>query len=184
MKSVPWKVCVCLLALFFLSCSDTADPESVIVGSPSPAFALTSLEGAKVTSTSLKGEIVVLNFWATYCQPCRAEIPELNRFAASSGAKVIGITLDPEGIPAVRQYEQEQNFKLNYTVLLGNEEIFTRFNGVGIPYTLVLDRAQRIVSIYRHPVDRETLERDLRKINQGGEGTVSLSQDGHDRKAE
>ena len=184
MKSICWKVCVCLLALFLLSCSDTADPESVVVGNPSPEFALTSLDGARVTSTSLKGEIVVLNFWATYCQPCRAEIPELNSFAATSGAKVIGITLDPEGTPAVRQYEKDQNVKLNYTVLLGNEEIFTRFNGVGIPYTLVLDRTQRIVSIYRHPVDRGTLERDLQKINQGGQGTASLYQDGHDRKAE
>lgn len=184
MKSVCLKVCVCLLALFSLSCGDSGDPASVVVGNPAPEFALTSLDGSTVTSTSLKGEIVVLNFWATYCQPCRAEIPELNSFAASSGAKVIGITLDPEGTPAVRQYENEQKFKLNYTVLLGDEEIFTRFNGVGIPYTLVLDRTQRIVSIYRHPIDKETLERDLRKINQGGEGTASVYQDGHDRKAE
>jgi len=184
MKSVCLKVCVCLLALLLLSCSDTPDPESVVVGSRSPEFELTSLDGNTVTSTSLKGEIVVLNFWATYCQPCRAEIPELNSFAASSGAKVIGITLDPEGAPAVRRYEKEQNFQLNYTVVLGDEEIFTRFNGVGIPYTLVLDRAQHIVSIYRHPVDKETLERDLRKINQGGEGTAMSYRDDQDRKAQ
>jgi thiol-disulfide isomerase/thioredoxin len=175
MKSVRAKIFVCLLALFLLSCSNTADPESVAVGSRSPDFTLTSLDGARVTSNSLKGEIVVLNFWATYCQPCRAEIPELNSFAESSGAKVVGITLDPEGTPAVRQYEKEQKFKLNYTVLLGNEDIFTRFNGVGIPYTLVLDRTQRIVSIYRHPVDKETLERDLQKINQGGDGAVGTA---------
>jgi thiol-disulfide isomerase/thioredoxin len=178
MKSIGWRLCVCLLMLFLTSCSDTADPESVVVGSRAPDFALTSLTGATVTSESLKGEIVVLNFWATYCQPCRAEIPELNSFAASSGAKVVGITLDPEGTPAVKQYEKEQNFKLNYTVLLGDEEIFTRFNGVGIPYTLVLDRSQRIVSIYRHPVDRETLEQDLVKIN-ASTGTASLYQDPH-----
>jgi thiol-disulfide isomerase/thioredoxin len=180
MKSSGWKLCVCLLVLFLSSCSDTADPESVVVGSRAPDFALRSLNGATVTSESLKGEIVVLNFWATYCQPCRTEIPELNSFAASSGAKVVGIALDPEGTPAIKQYEEEQNFKLNYTVLLGDEEIFTRFNGVGIPYTLVLDRSQRIVSIYRHPVDKETLERDLLKIN-GSTGTASLYQDHHSR---
>lgn len=174
MKLVNRKLWVFVLALFLVSCSGTTDPENVDVGNRSPDFALTSLDGTKVTSTSLKGEIVVLNFWATYCQPCRAEIPELNSFAASSGAKVIGITLDPEGTPAVRQYEKEQNFKLNYTVLLGNEEIFSRFNGVGIPYTLVLDRTQRIVSIYRHAVDKETLERDLQKINQGPADTAAL----------
>jgi cytochrome c biogenesis protein CcmG, thiol:disulfide interchange protein DsbE len=174
MKSVPLTLCLCFLALFILSCSDSGDPESVVVGNHAPEFTLTSLDGATVTSTSLKGEVVVLNFWATYCQPCRAEIPELNNFAANSGAKVIGITLDPDGTPAVRQYEKEQKFKLNYTVLLGNEEIFSRFNGVGIPYTLVLDRTQRIVSIYRHPVDKETLERDLLRINQAGVSTTGI----------
>jgi hypothetical protein len=65
----------------------------------------------------------------------------------------------------VRQYESEGNLKLNYTVLLGDEEVFQRFNGVGIPYTLVLDRAQRIVKIYRGPVNRGELEKDLASIN-------------------
>src|SRR5258706_447848 len=86
MKLPSCKIFICLFALFLLSCSDAFDPASVIVGSRSPEFALKSLDGATVKSSSLKGEIVVLNFWATYCQPCRAEIPELNSFAATSGA--------------------------------------------------------------------------------------------------
>jgi thiol-disulfide isomerase/thioredoxin len=165
---------VCLCGLLLLGCSDAGDPAEVVVGNRAPEFALKSLDGTTVKSSSLKGEVVVLNFWATYCQPCRGEIPELNQFAASSGAKVVGITLDPDGTPTVRQYERETNLKLNYTVLLGDEEVFQRFNGVGIPYTLVLDPAQRIISIYRGPVTKETLERDLLKIKQnasaGGAG--------------
>lgn len=174
MRSLPAMLFV-ICALLLSSCGDAGDPAEVVVGSQAPAFALKSLDGTKVSSASLKGEVVVLNFWATYCQPCRTEIPELNSFASTSGAKVIGIALDTEGTPAVRQYEKEQNFKLNYTVLLGDEETFTRFNGVGIPYTLVLDRSQRIVSIYRQPVDKQTLERDLLKINQGGEGSAGMA---------
>ena len=169
MKPLPRMLCVCLLGLILLGCGDAGEPEAVAVGSRAPEFALKALDGTTVKSSSLKGEIVVLNFWATYCQPCRSEIPELNRFAADSGAKVVGISLDAGGPPTIRQYETEANLKLNYTVLFGDEDLFQRFNGVGIPYTLVLDRSQKIVSIYRGPVDKETLERDLLKINQSGE---------------
>ena len=165
MKSLPRNLCVCLFGLLLWGCGDAGDPAEVVVGNRAPDFALKSIDGATVKSNSLKGETVVLNFWATYCQPCRTEIPELNRFAADSGVKVIGISLDQDGA-SIRQYERETNLKLNYTVLLGDEEIFQRFNGVGIPYTLVLDPAQKIVSIYRGPVDKQTLERDLLKIRE------------------
>ena len=167
MKSLSRLFCVCLAGTVLLACGGAGQPEKVEVGQRAPDFSLKTLDGTTVKSSSLKGDIVVLNFWATYCQPCRSEIPELNQFAAASGAKVVGISLDPEGAPTVRQYESRENLKLNYTVLLGDEEVFQRFDGVGIPYTIVLDRSQRVVSIYRGPVNRETLEQDLRKINRG-----------------
>jgi len=174
MKPSTKMLCVCVLSLTFLSCGDASGPEGVVVGARAPDFALRALDGATVKSSSLKGEVVVLNFWATYCAPCRSEIPELNEFATSSGAKVVGIALDAGGAQSVRQYETEENLKLNYTVLLGDEEVFQRFNGVGIPYTLVLDRAQRIVSIHRGPVSRETLEKDLLAITgEGQSGHIS-----------
>lgn len=166
MKSLPRTFALALCGLLLLGCGGAGDPSEVAVGSRAPDFSLESLDGITVKSSSLKGEVVVLNFWATYCQPCRGEIPELNEFAASSGAKVVGISLDPEGASTVRRYEKEENLKLNYTVLLGNEEVFQRFNGVGIPYTLILDRAQRIVKIYRGPVNKGELEKDLAVINQ------------------
>ena len=173
MRSLPKNLCLFLFGLLLLGCGDAGDPAEVVVGNRAPDFALKSIDGATVKSSSLEGEVVVLNFWATYCQPCRTEIPELNSFAADSGAKVIGISLDPDDT-AIRQYEREMNLKLNYTVLLGDEEIFQRFNGVGIPYTLVLDPTQKIVSIYRGPVDKETLERDLLKIKERAAGSEAV----------
>lgn len=155
-----------LLAACLAGCGETHDPATVVVGNRAPDFALVARDGTTVKSNSLKGEIVVLNFWATYCQPCRTEIPELNQVAASSKAKVVGISLDQGGAEVVRAFEKDANLALNYTVLFGDEEVFQRFNGVGIPYTLVLDRSQRIAKIYRGPVDRETLERDLATIDE------------------
>jgi thiol-disulfide isomerase/thioredoxin len=165
MKVVMWILSVCLV-LCLTGCGATEDPADVVVGNHAPTFTLESRDGTTVKSNSLKGDIVILNFWATYCQPCRSEIPELNQVAASAEAKVLGISLDDGGAEVIKAFEKQANLKLNYTVLLGDQEIFQRFNGVGIPYTLVLDRSQRIAAIYRGPVNRESLERDLAKIHQ------------------
>jgi len=93
------------------------------------------------------------------------EIPELKQLAASSKAKVVGIALDQEGLKTIKPFVASND--INYTVLVGDEEVFQRFNGIGIPYTLVLDPSQRIVNIYRGPTTREAIEQDLKTISQG-----------------
>ena len=165
MKHLIPKLCICFLALMVLAgCANESSPENVVVGNNAPDFALPSLDGTTVKSNSLKGNVVVLNFWATWCQPCMGEIPELKEFAANSKAKVVSIALDQEGIKAVKPFVDSN--AINYTVLLGDEEVFQRFNGLGIPYTLVLDQSQRIVKIYRGPATKESLDADLKQIEQ------------------
>jgi thiol-disulfide isomerase/thioredoxin len=137
-------------------------PEDVVVGNTVPDFSLKSLDGKTFNKSSLKGDVVVLNFWATWCQPCMSEIPELKEFAANSKVKVIGVALDETGWDTIKPFVESHG--INYTVLLGDQDIFQQFNGVGIPYTLVLDRSQRIVKIYRGPATREALEEDLGRI--------------------
>ncbi len=135
------KLFLCSLALLVVAGCESAggaSPESVVVGNNAPDFVLSSLDGTTVKSNSLKGNVVVLNFWATWCQPCMGEIPELKEFAASSKAKVVGIALDQDGLKAVKPFVESN--KINYMVLLGDEDLSQRFNGLGIPYTLVLDR--------------------------------------------
>ena len=175
MKSLMSKLSLCLLALCLSGCgAGGADPSDVVVGSRAPEFALTALDGTTLKSSSLKGEVVILNFWATWCGPCQSEIPELNRVAATSRARVVGIALDEGGPEAIRPYTEQH--PINYTVLLGDQEVFTRFNGAGIPYTLVLDRAQRIVRIYRGPATRQALEEDLQALESGGQGQRAAMQ--------
>jgi|GEM_PF-811830 len=168
MKVSIAKMCsgLFVLALLLTGCGTSdPDPASVVVGSQSPGFSLMSLDGTTVKSSDLKGAVVVLNFWATWCQPCMSEIPELKQMATSSKAKVIGIALDQEGVKTIKPFVASNN--INYTVLVGDEEVFQRFNGVGIPYTLVLDPSQRIVKIYRGPTTKAALEQDLKTISQG-----------------
>jgi thiol-disulfide isomerase/thioredoxin len=166
MRSLAIKLSLCLFAVCLYGCGgDAADPSAVAVGGSVPDFTLTTVDGKTVKGSSLKGEVVILNFWATWCGPCQGEIPQLNQIAATSGAKVVGVALDEDGLKAVKPYLETH--PINYTVLIGDSEIFQRFNGVGIPYTLVIDRSQRIVKIYRGPATRESLEADLKVIEQG-----------------
>ena len=162
--ALRFLLCACLI-LAMAGCGADSNPENVEVGSRVPDFSLTSLDGSTVNNESLKGSVVVLNFWATWCQPCMSEIPELKEFAADSKVKVVGIALDENGLNAVKPFVE--NHGINYTVLLGDEGLFQRFNGLGIPYTLVLDPSQRIVKIYRGPTTKASLEADLKMIAQG-----------------
>jgi peroxiredoxin len=164
-KLLTIVVCVSSAGLWGCSAAQAVRPEEVVVGNTIPDFSLTSLDGKTVDKDSLKGDAVVLNFWASWCAQCRAEILELKEVAANSKARVIGIALDETGLETVMPFVESQG--INYPVLIGDEEVFQQFNGVGIPYTLVLDRSQRIVKIYRGHASRESLEEDLRKIGQG-----------------
>jgi len=154
-----------LAALPGCESAQAVKPEEVVVGNTIPDFSLQSLDGKRVDKDSLKGQVVVLNFWASWCSPCMGEIPELREVAANLKVRVVGIALDENGVETVKPFAESH--QINYTVLLGNQDIFQQFNGVGIPYTLVLDRAQHIVKIYRGPVNRESLEADLRALEQG-----------------
>lgn len=155
-------VLICLLLIIVSGCNREKDVE-VKVGNVAPDFSLTSLEGTTVTNRSYKGQIVVLNFWATWCQPCLKEIPELVELATSKKVQVVGIALDQDGLEKVKPFAKRQG--INYTVLIGNERVFQRFKGFGIPYSLVLDRDQRIVNVYRGPTTKTSIEQDIKGIS-------------------
>jgi peroxiredoxin len=168
MRTLLTIVVICLSAVALAGCgsAQAVKPEDVVVGNTIPDFSLETLDGKTVDKDSLKGEVVVLNFWASWCAQCKAEIGELKEVAAAnSKAKVVGIALDEAGAETAKPFAESQG--INYPVLIGDQEVFQQFNGVGIPYTLVLDRSHRIVKIYRGHAGREALEADLRMIEQG-----------------
>ncbi len=133
----------------------------VRLGAPIPEFRLPALDGGMVSSDSLSGSPVVLNFWATWCRPCLKEIPTLNTLAEGSSVQVVTIAIDEGGAGVVEPFVAKHG--IDYTVLLGDKEVFQRFNGWAIPYTLVLDASLNVVSFHRGYVSLRSLERDLRR---------------------
>jgi thiol-disulfide isomerase/thioredoxin len=154
----------CILLAAALGCGGPDDVE-IRQGAVAPDFKLESLDGTWVESSSLKGEPVILNFWATWCQPCLKEIPELKKLAAESKVQIVGIALDKNGLKAVRPFVERHG--INYAILLGDQETFQRFGGFGIPHTLVLDPSYKVFKVYRGAVTREALVKDLQAIARG-----------------
>ena len=109
---------------------------------PAPPVVLKDLRGRTARLTDFKGKIVLLNFWATWCPPCRAEIPELvkwQREYGSKGFQIIGVTYPPTNRRKVRSFLRA--FKVNYPVLLGAKQTKALFDaGETLPFSVVIDR--------------------------------------------
>jgi thiol-disulfide isomerase/thioredoxin len=136
---------IAAMALILTACGGT--PATVEVGARSPSFELENVAGGTLSSGDLAGRPAVINFWATWCQPCMKDLPELNELVAGGGLSVVAIALDETGRRAVEPFLASHD--LRATVLLGDQEAFQRFQGFAIPYTLVLDADQTIRAIYR-----------------------------------
>jgi thiol-disulfide isomerase/thioredoxin len=132
---------------------------SIREGELAPRFEAVTLSGETFDSRSLDGQVVLLNFWATWCRPCLGEIPILQKVEERPGVRVVGIAIDEQGAGTVAPFVADHDIR--YTVVLGDQELFLRFDGFAIPHTVLLDPDHRIARIYRGPVSEEELDRDL-----------------------
>lgn len=152
-------ILVGLIALLLTSCGTESD---IRIGQIMPAFKLSSLDGSSVSSASFRGQPLIINFWATWCGPCRYEIPTLRKIARQTSVTVIGITIDSDDVAAIRAFAESH--AIDYPVLLGDRELAQRFGVRAIPYTLVVDSSHNIVSMHTGVVSERVLERDLQRL--------------------
>lgn len=128
-----------------------------------PAFSLTDLDGQKIDSSSYKGKVLLVDFWATWCSPCREEIPrfvELQKQYGDQGFQVVGISMDDSPKP-VRDFYKE--FKLNYPVVMGDEATSDAYGGVlGLPVNVLVGRDGRIYAKHAGLTDLQALEGEIK----------------------
>ena len=111
-----------------------------------PAWQLKDLNGNVVSSEQFKGKVVVVDFWATWCGPCRQEIPgyvELAKKYAQQGLVIVGVSLDQAGPEVVKAFGQR--YGVSYPLVMGDDEVQAKFGGMdAIPTTFLIDRAGNV----------------------------------------
>ena len=120
-----------------------AERPAVAVGAPAPPYEAVTLEGAKVQLAALRGEVVLLNIWATWCKPCRQEMPALDtlyRRHAAEGFHVIGVSIDSPGEEArVREYAADLG--ASYPLWHDPDNtVSTTFLAIGVPASYLVGR--------------------------------------------
>jgi thiol-disulfide isomerase/thioredoxin len=127
-----------------------------------PDFSLPDLKGGHLKLSAYRGRVVFLDFWATWCDPCREEIQhfiELQNKYGAQGLQIIGISMDDDPEP-VRDYYQR--FKMNYPVVMGNAKIGELYGGVlGLPIAFVIGRDGRIYDKHIGAIDVAIFENEI-----------------------
>ena len=140
--------------------SEFSEPKSI------PKVAFQDLNGSAIALSDLKGKVVLINFWGTWCVPCLQEIPELVRLShrfRKSGFEVVGIAVDSGQPEDIRKFMSEHG--MDYQILIGDLGIVkSRFYVVGFPTSLLMDRQGLIRKRYIGPQTEEVLKHDVEPL--------------------
>ena len=153
-------VALCLLGLYVAGRRTAQKPKLAASGNAAPDFTVTDIDGKKLTLSAYKGKVVLLDFWATWCTPCRAEIPhfvEMQQKYGPQGFQVIGISMDDDAKPVKEFYRQ---YNMNYPVAVGDDKLAQSFGGVlGLPVNFIIDREGRIHAKYLGATDVSVIDK-------------------------
>jgi thiol-disulfide isomerase/thioredoxin len=130
-----------------------------------PTFSMRDIDGRTISSDSLRGKVTIINFWATWCPPCRAEIPDLIALQEKyrDQVQVIGVSQDEVGPDAVRQFATEQH--MNYPIVMSTPELEKIFTGIyALPTSFIVDRTQQIVQKHVGMLNAATTEAETRYL--------------------
>lgn len=133
-----------------------------------PEFALKDADGKTVRLADYRGKVVLLDFWATWCGPCKIEIPwfmEFERKHKDKGFAVIGVSMDEDGWAAVKPFTEE--LKINYRIVIATESTAQLYGGVeALPTTFLIDREGKVASVHVGVTGKRDFENDIEQLLQ------------------
>ncbi|MGA7554131.1 MAG: redoxin family protein [Candidatus Acidiferrales bacterium] len=163
------------LAAVFVGCKsgNGATTPKTLTNEPDVTFK--DLSGKDVPLAGLKGKVVVVNFWATWCEPCQVEIPWMIEFQqkyADKGFTLLGVAMDDEGKSVVEPFVQKTEFDvdgkkltMNYPIVLGNDDLAGKFGGLlGLPTSIVISRDGKVVKRYIGLASRDDLDAEIKSL--------------------
>lgn len=134
-------------------------------GQPAPDFSLASLEGGTLKLSDFRGKAVLLNFWATWCEPCKIEMPwfvELQKKYGPQGLQILGVAMDDSGTKDISDFAKKMG--VNYPIVVGKEAVGDKYGGLPyLPSTFYIDRDGKVVERVFGLVSRSEIESDIQK---------------------
>ena len=161
---------IALMGALLSSCS-SSPPARAAGGAikdrkPAPDFTLTNANGIPVNLSDYKRKVVLLNFWATWCGPCKIEIPwfiEFEKMYQDRGFATVGVSMDEDGWQSVKPFVKQN--AMNYAVMIGNERVAQLYGGIdALPSTFLIDREGRIAFVHFGLVSKHDYEAEILQL--------------------
>jgi peroxiredoxin len=134
-------------------------------GQPAPEFALQSLDGKTIHLSDYRGKAVLLNFWATWCEPCKIEMPwfvDLQKQYGPEGLQIVGVAMDDASQEDIAKFAQKMG--VNYPILIGKEAVGDSYGGLQfLPATFYIDREGKVIDKIFGLKGRGEIEDDVKK---------------------
>jgi cytochrome c biogenesis protein CcmG/thiol:disulfide interchange protein DsbE len=160
-----WLLIVLTLAVGSVSGSQRGGLQERLVRQPARGFALTDATGANASLSGLRGKVVLLDFWATWCTGCKEEMPwfiEFQKKFERQGLASVGVALDEEGWDKVRPYLRDH--PVNYPIVVADAAFAAKYSITALPTTLLIDRRGHVAEVHVGKVEKQSFEADIRSL--------------------